>query len=133
MEKKLRDLQRSSSSPDAHHFLCRACKAEDEARHRGVQFHLGLSLEMSKKMEKVCRRCGEKKEARDFALRRVAKDELARICRACDAERMAHVRSTKERELPPAQVCQVCSEMKPRTDFHKDPASTLGLSYRCIA
>ncbi|GAQ85267.1 hypothetical protein KFL_002260230 [Klebsormidium nitens] len=56
-EKSLRNFTRLISSPDGHHFLCRACNAEWIARCKGQTYkHLGLSRMESLERSKTCNR-----------------------------------------------------------------------------
>lgn len=87
---------------------------------------------------RVCKRCGERKEFKEFNRDNSSPDNVVKVCKKCQAFlRKAKTRRRTEEEFlydieNQSKVCIVCNNRKPFTRFHNSRVSKDGKGYRCI-
>ena len=89
---------------------------------------------------KKCKRCGKWKKLEEFYKDNCKKDGLRYCCKQCDDERRNSYDTTKKpsgrkRKLIEIKngfkLCSKCGELKPISEFSKDPGQKTGLACRC--
>ena len=82
---------------------------------------------------KVCIKCGEEKELKDFYKNKTTKDGYANACKSCvkKYERSKYVKREKEVLPEGKKRCSTCKGVYNVTDFSPTKRHPDGLSYDC--
>lgn len=82
-------------------------------------------------MTKVCTKCGQEKDTRDFPNEKKRSDGKYPWCKPCLSEhRKSRYKSVPRKVWIEQKVCSCCKEWKPREEFRKYTGGNL--HYRCI-
>lgn len=120
--KPLADFEKTKTSLDGRTDTCRACMAAIKAeRSKSELYHLALSVEASWEQGKVCRACGDFKEARDYSRAARQKDGLYYYCRGCMSKKNDAFSERVPMEVP--RRCSGCGEVRAAGDFHRRKGS----------
>lgn len=127
--KSLRTFGDLASSADKRQVLCRACNAKFLVERRGKDLHhLAMPVAEAWAQARMCPRCKQVQELREYARDLGVKDGLARICRSCFSER-----NKRFPHQPRAETgrCSRCNEEKPGKAFSRRKQSKTGLASYC--
>jgi hypothetical protein len=129
--KLLVDFKDTVSTEDKRTEVCRACLAVNWARCiKGRElYHLELTPEQAWERAKICKKCGVRKEIRDFCRRKASKDGTFAQCRSCKS----NYEKARPAVLPvdTPQRCIRCNEMKPAADYFVNLKKRADLSTTC--